>query len=69
MKKEFNVTGMSCQNCVSHVEKGVASLSGVAKVKVNLKKGRAIVKYDDSVISDSEIIAKIKDVGYEATEA
>lgn len=66
MKQEFKVTGMTCQNCVAHVEKGINELAGVAKVKVNLKKEKSVVKYDESQVSNSDIVAKVKEVGYEA---
>ncbi|MBP1044477.1 copper chaperone CopZ [Vagococcus sp. BWB3-3] len=66
MKKEFSVTGMTCNHCVASVEKGVNELTGVEKVKVNLKKGRATVKYDETNVSSDQIVNKIKEVGYEA---
>ena len=36
MKKEFNVTGMTCAACQANVEKTVKKLSGVESVYVNL---------------------------------
>lgn len=66
MKKIFDVTGMSCNNCVAHVDKAVKSLDGVKKVKVNLKKAEASVKFDESLISDAQIIQAIEEAGYEA---
>lgn len=66
MKKEFKVTGMTCQHCVANVEKGLTGLAGVEKVKINLKKEKAVVKYDENQVSENEIVAKVKEVGYEA---
>lgn len=66
MKKEFSVTGMTCNHCVASVEKGLNGLAGVEKVKVNLKKGKATVKYDETNVSSDQIVNKIKEVGYEA---
>ena len=36
MKENFDVTGMSCSACSSHVEKSVSKVDGVTKVSVNL---------------------------------
>ncbi|WP_314059745.1 copper chaperone CopZ [uncultured Vagococcus sp.] len=66
MKKEFNVTGMTCNHCVASIENGLNELAGVEKVKVNLKKGKATVKYDETNVSSNQIVNKIKEVGYEA---
>ena len=66
MKQAFKVTGMSCQHCVARVEKGLSTLTGVQKAKVNLKKELATVKYDEALLSVPAIIAKIQEVGYEA---
>lgn len=65
-KQEFKIGGMSCNNCVAHVEKGISELDGVKKVKVNLKKENAVVKFDESVVSDNDIINKVKEAGYTA---
>ncbi len=66
IKKEFKITGMSCQHCVAKVEEGISTIDGVKKVKVNLKKSNGKVKYDEEKLSDETIIAKVKEVGYEA---
>jgi Cu+-exporting ATPase len=41
---EFHVSGMNCASCVSHVEKALAKVAGVAEVSVNLTTERATVK-------------------------
>ena len=33
---KFNITGMTCSSCVSHVEKAVKKLDGIKNVNVNL---------------------------------
>ena len=61
MKKiEFNVKGMSCEHCVATVEKAVTELEGVKKVKVNLKKEKATVKFDESCLTTHDIISAIE---------
>jgi copper ion binding protein len=48
-KTVLSVEGMSCQHCVKAVSDALGALSGVEKVKVDLKKGEAKVKHDVSV--------------------
>lgn len=65
-KVTLKVTGMSCGSCVNKVETGLKQLTGVEKAKVNLIKGVAKVKYDDSTQTVNKLIDTIRDVGYEA---
>lgn len=69
MNKKFNVTGMTCASCSSHVEKSVAKLVGEDNVAVSLMTNSMMVKYDESKISDSDIIKAVEDAGYGASPA
>lgn len=63
MKKEFNVTGMSCAACSATVEKAVRSLAGVESAIVNLLTSSMTV---DSNLSDDVIIKAVEKAGYGA---
>jgi copper chaperone len=67
MKKIYHIEGMSCNHCVARVENAVSEMPGVKKAKVNLKKANAKVKYDEQLVTDDDIIAKITETGYTAT--
>lgn len=43
-KMTLKIQGMTCKNCVAHVTKALTSVEGVASVKVNFKKGIAVIK-------------------------
>ncbi|GEM02538.1 copper chaperone [Halolactibacillus halophilus] len=66
-KTIFKVDGMNCMHCVGKVESVLTDQTGVEKVKVNLKKGEAKVKYDESAVTTDQLIENIKTVGYTAT--
>lgn len=66
MKKNYNVSGMSCAACKSRVEKSVQNLNGVSEVSVNLLKNSMVVDYDANTTSDDEIIKAVKKSGYGA---
>jgi Cu+-exporting ATPase len=61
---DFNVRGMTCASCVSHVEKALAATPGVASASVNLATERADVALAPG--ADAAALAKsVSDAGYE----
>lgn len=66
MKQEFSVKGMSCNHCVARIEEAVGRISGVKKVKVQLKKEKAVVKFDEANVQATEICQAINELGYQA---
>lgn len=66
LKEKFSVTGMSCSACSAHVEKSVSALKGVQQVSVNLLTNSMVVEYNESVLTQKEIIKAVKSGGYGA---
>ncbi len=69
MDKKFDVTGMTCSACSSHVEKSVCKLVGEGNVSVSLLTNSMQVKYDEKQISEEDIIKAVEDAGYGASVA
>ena len=69
MDKKFDVTGMTCSACSSHVEKSVCKLVGEGNVSVSLLTNSMQVSYDESKISENDIIKAVEDAGYGASVA
>lgn len=67
MKEKFKVTGMSCSACQANVEKRVGKCEGVQSVAVNLLSNSMQVEYDESRLSQQDIIAAVTDAGYGAS--
>lgn len=67
MKQTFNVTGMSCSACSSHVEKSVSKLAGVQNVSVNLLAASMKVDYNEQILSSSDICHAVEHAGYGAS--
>lgn len=59
------ITGMTCANCVSTVERNLKKLEGVNTVSVNLASERASLEFDPSVLDQGAIINKIRQAGYD----
>lgn len=66
MKKKFDVQGMTCSACSSHVEKAVSKLDGVKSCAVSLMTNTMLVDYDDSSITADGIIDAVEKSGYGA---
>ena len=68
MKKvKFDIKGMTCSSCSSHVEKAVGKLEGIQNVNVNLLSNNMIVNYDETILDNEKIIQAVVNAGYGAT--
>lgn len=66
MKKKFKITGMSCAACQAHVNKAVSKLK-VNECNVNLISNTMEVDYDESKLSEKDIINAVIKGGYGAS--
>jgi len=62
---KLRITGMTCNNCVRHVDHALRAVPGVSQVTVNLPEGRAEVVHDDAASLD-KLVAAVESEGYEA---
>ena len=66
MKQKFNITGMSCASCASHVKNAVCKLD-VMECNVNLLTNSMEVVFDETKLTDQNIIESVKNAGYGAS--
>ncbi|AEB06767.1 heavy metal translocating P-type ATPase [Coriobacterium glomerans PW2] len=67
MKREsFDVGGMTCAACQTHVESAVRRLKGVKDVTVNLLSASMSVEFDESALTRDEICDAVERAGYSA---
>ena len=64
MQQHFPIQGMTCGNCVRHVEQALNKLSGISKLEVNLEKNEALVEYDSTLITSEAMATALKGAGY-----
>jgi len=65
MKKTIKIDGMSCNHCLISVEKNLSKLN-LNKIKVKIVS--AEVEFDESKISEEEIIKSIEEAGYQVVK-
>ncbi len=59
----LKIEGMSCNHCVSSVNKALSSTEGV-EVK-NVEIGKAEVSYDADKVTHEQLVEAIEDIGFE----
>lgn len=62
----INIEGMTCQSCVKHIQGTISEEIGIKTITVSLADKNAIVEFDPSKTSPSEIADTIDDMGFEA---
>lgn len=67
--KKFNITGMTCSACSARIEKNLSKTDGVIEVNVNLLSNNMTVKYDETILTDGDIVKVVLNTGYGAASA
>jgi len=66
IKKTFKVPDMTCSNCAMKLESLEDILDGVKEVNASYHRLEMVVIYDESKLTDDQIIAAVKKKGYQA---
>lgn len=64
MKELLKVDGMSCNHCVSTIEKNVGEIAGVSSVTVNLEQKEVVVEFDQEATL-AQVKETIEDQGFD----
>jgi Cu+-exporting ATPase len=67
MEQKFDITGMSCAACASHVEKAAGKVSGVKSASVSLMTNSMTVEFDEKTASPEAIVKAVEASGYGAS--
>ncbi|KUP09509.1 ATPase P [Bacillus coahuilensis m2-6] len=65
---DYTITGMTCAACSARIEKVLNKQPGIEQATVNLALETATVHYHSGMISSQDIMKKVDDLGYKATE-
>ena len=66
MQQRYRITGMSCAACSARVQRCMEKLEGVEQVQVNLLAASMDLHYDETRLTDLDIIAAVEAAGYGA---
>ncbi len=67
MKNKFDIQGMTCSSCSSHIQKHMEKVNGVKHVHVNLLTNSMQIEYNEKVLNDQMIIKEVQNCGYNAS--
>ena len=65
-KKTYRVEGMHCSNCAMNIEAIEDDLKGIKQVSASYQKGQMVVEFDETVVSEAQIISAVKKRGYQS---
>lgn len=66
LKKTFKIPDMTCTNCAMKIESLEDDLDGVKEINASYHKLEMVIEFDESKLSDEQIIAAVKKKGYTA---
>ena len=68
-KASFEIEGMTCSSCESHIKHSVSQIPGIKLTQVSYKKFKALVEYDSSKTNINDITAAINSTGYKVVSS
>ncbi|AEH06026.1 heavy-metal-associated domain-containing protein [Methanothermococcus okinawensis] len=53
---KLKISGMSCNMCVKSIKNLLSELDGIIDVGIDLEGGIGIIKYDENIITENDIL-------------
>jgi copper chaperone CopZ len=69
IKKTFKIPDMTCSNCAMKLESLEDTLDGVKEINASYHRLEMVIEYDESRLTDEQIVAAVKKKGYQALPA
>jgi len=66
---KLNIDGMSCASCVNNIESALNKTAGVDKATINITNDTGQVSFDETKLTEADILTVVKNSGYEAVVA
>jgi len=69
IQKTFKVPDMTCSNCAMKLESLEDTLEGVREINASYHKLQMTIEYDETKLTEAQIIAAVRKKGYQAIPA
>lgn len=69
IKKTFQIPDMTCSNCAMKLESLEDTLAGVKEINASYHRLEMVIEYDETELTDEQIIAAVRKKGYSAVAA
>jgi len=63
-KKTYKIHGMHCASCAGTIERVLAKTAGVRSASVNFASESALIEFDESIVSESDLAQAVSSIGY-----
>ena len=64
MLRNYTIMGMTCSACSSGIERAVGKMKGVTTCEVSLMAKKLKIEFDETLLSEEDIISAVKQLGY-----
>ncbi len=64
LKKTFKIPDMTCSNCAMKLESLEDTLDGVKEINASYHRLEMVIEYDESKLTDEQIVNAVKKKGY-----
>jgi copper chaperone CopZ len=65
MKKTYAIANMECPNCAMILESIEDDLAGIREISASYHKSQLTVDFDESRVSEAQVLAAIEKKGYQ----
>jgi copper chaperone CopZ len=69
IKKTFKIPDMTCSNCAMKLESLEDDLDGVKEINASYHRLEMVIEFDESKLTEEQIVAAVKKKGYQAVAA
>jgi copper chaperone CopZ len=69
IKKTFRIPDMTCSNCAMKLEGLEDTLNGVKEINASYHRLEMVIEYDESKLTEEQIITAVKKIGYQVMPA
>ena len=69
IKKTFKIPDMTCSNCAMKLESLEDTLDGVKEINASYHRLEMVIEFDESKLTEEQIVAAVKKKGYQAVAA
>lgn len=66
IKKTFKIPDMTCSNCAMKIEGLEDDLDGVKRVDASYHKLQMVIEYEETQLTEEQIVAAVRKKGYTA---
>jgi copper chaperone CopZ len=65
LKKTYRIPDMQCPNCAMILESIEDKLPGIQEINASYKRAEMVVEFDETKVTEAQIIAAVEKKGYQ----